>query len=271
MSNIKNTIEPTELFSVLHTDKAPVVIDVCRPQAFEEANRMIAGSFWRDHMTAADWARDLPVGKDVVVNCVHGHNVSQMAVALLRAEGVNARYLNGGVMAWEAAGGATVSREKIADYHGSHWVTRESPKIDRIACPWLIRRFIDSKAVFHYVSAEWVEDIAEETGATIFDVDAPNIEFTHDGEFCSFDAFIRYFDIRDPALNRLATIVRGADTARLDLAPQAAGLAALSLGLSAVYQDDLEMLEKGMVLYDALYSWCLNAADETHNWTGKAA
>jgi rhodanese-related sulfurtransferase len=271
MKFIKNTIEPTELFSVMHTEHAPIVIDVVRPQAFKDVDRMIAGAIWKDHMSAGEWSLELPRNKDVVINCVHGHNVSQIAVTYLRAKGINARYLNGGVAAWEAAGGTTVSRDKINSHQSSEWITRESPKIDRIACPWLIRRFIDPNAVFHYVSTEFVRDIAEETGATVFDIDDPDITFTHKGEQCSFDAFITHFDIRDPALKRLADIVRGADTNRLDLAPQAAGLVALSLGLSATYSDDLEMLEKGMVLYDALYSWCRNVSDETHNWTRTAA
>jgi rhodanese-related sulfurtransferase len=270
MDIINNTIEPEELLSILYADNSPAIIDVCRPQAFNDVQRMIAGAVWRDHMAANDWAHELGEGKEVIVNCVHGHNVSQVAVALLRAQGVNARYLKGGIAAWETAGGSTISRARLAQYQNSHWVTRENPKIDRIACPWLIRRFIDPHASIHYVSAEWVQDIAEEIAATVFDIDAPDKTFTHVGDQCSFDAFIKYFDIRDPALNQLATIVRGADTARLDLAPQAAGLTAISLGLSAVYRDDLEMLDKGMIIYDALYSWCRNARDENHNWTGVA-
>ncbi len=269
MANNTNSIESAELISLMHTHKAPIIIDVCRPQAFSEVQRMIAGSYWQDHSSVEKWAADFCDCKDVVINCVHGHNVSQMTVSNLRAQGKNARFLVGGVHAWEAAGGATISRAKVSEHHGSHWVTRENPKIDRIACPWLIRRFIDPKAVFHYVEAEWVVDIADELEATAFDIDAPDVTFTHDGELCSFDAFIRHFDIRDPALERLATIVRGADTAQLDLAPQAAGLAAFSIGLSTVYPNDLEMLEKGMVFYDALYGWCRNASDETHDWAGK--
>ncbi len=270
MDNIKNSIEPAELLSALYADSSPLIIDVCRPQVFDDVPRMIAGSVWRDHKAVNDWGYQLVGDKKVIVNCVHGHNVSQMAVALLRAQGVNARYLQGGVAAWETAGGSTISRTKLAQYQNSQWVTRENPKIDRIACPWLIRRFIDPHASFYYVSAEWVQDIAEETGATAFDIDATDTTFTHVGDLCTVDAFINYFDIRDPALNQLASIVRGADTAGLDLAPQAAGLSAISSGLSAVYRDDLEMLEKGMIVYDALYSWCRNARDENHNWTGVA-
>jgi hypothetical protein len=146
------------------------------------------------------------------------------------------------------------------------WVTRERPKIDRIACPWLIRRFIEEDAEFLYVPTERVFEIAAATGAVPYDI--PGAEpYSHDGELCSFDAFLKQHDLDDPALQRLAAIVRGADTARLDLAPQAAGLLAISLGLSANYRDDHAMLEQGMVVYDALYAWCKDRQDETHNWT----
>lgn len=144
------------------------------------------------------------------------------------------------------------------------WVTRERPKIDRIACPWLIARFIDKDAEFLYVPANQVLSTAKETGATPYDI--PGVEMGHDGELCSFDSFLRKYTLTDPALQQLATIVRGADTDRLDLAPQAAGLLAISLGLSRNFPDDHEMLKQGMVIYDALYSWCRELQGEKHNW-----
>ena len=134
------------------------------------------------------------------------------------------------------------------------WVTRARPKIDRIACPWLIQRFIDPEAEFLYVPAADVLRVAVQTGATPYDV--PGVEMGHVGELCSFDAFLAKHGLTDPALVRLATIVRGADTDRLDLAPQSAGLLAISLGLSRCHADDHAMLAHGMVLYDALYAWC---------------
>ena len=134
------------------------------------------------------------------------------------------------------------------------WVTRERPKIDRIACPWLIQRFIDRDAEFLYVPASDVQRIAEETGATPYDV--PGAEMGHVGDLCSFDAFLAKHRLDDPALQKLAVIVRGADTSRPDLTPQSAGLLAISLGLSRNFADDHEMLTHGMVMYDALYSWC---------------
>lgn len=144
------------------------------------------------------------------------------------------------------------------------WITRERPKIDRIACPWLIARFIDKEAEFLYVPSQDVLRMAAETGATPYDV--PGVEFTHVGDLCSFDAFLTKYALTDPALQQLAAIVRGADTARLDLTPQSAGLYALSLGLSATFSDDHEMLKHGMVMYDALYAWCRSCQGETHNW-----
>ena len=136
------------------------------------------------------------------------------------------------------------------------WITRERPKIDRIACPWLIARFIDPAAEFLYVPAADVLNIAKETGAIPYDI--PGVEYGHRGELCSFDAFLDKHDLNDPALRRLAVIVRGADTDRLDLAPQCAGLLALSLGLSRNFADDHVMLSQGMVMYDALYAWAKN-------------
>jgi len=147
------------------------------------------------------------------------------------------------------------------------WITRERPKIDRIACPWLVARFIDQAPEFLYVPAPDVSRVARETGAVAYDV--PNVELTHVGELCSFDAFLAKYRLDDPALAQLALIVRGADTSRLDLAPQSAGLYAISLGLSNVYANDHEMLRHGLVLYDALYAWCRSCQGETHNWPPK--
>lgn len=149
------------------------------------------------------------------------------------------------------------------------WITRERPKIDRIACPWLISRFIDPAAEFLYVPAVDVLRVAAETGATPYDI--PGVEMTHVGEQCSFDAFLSKHALVEPALQQLATIVRGADTSRLDLAPQSAGLYAVSLGLSQVFKDDHDMLRHGMVVYDALYAWCQSCQDETHNWPPQMA
>jgi len=141
------------------------------------------------------------------------------------------------------------------------WVTRERPKIDRIACPWLVARFIDQEPEFIYVPSGDVLSVADKTAAIPYDI--PGVELSHDGELCSFDTFLKTYRLTgDPALMQLAVIVRGADTARPDLAPQAAGLLAVSLGLSRNFKDDHEMLKHGMVMYDALYTWCKEGAPE---------
>ena len=144
------------------------------------------------------------------------------------------------------------------------WITRERPKVDRVACPWLIARFIDDAPEFLFVPAADVRRVAEETGAVPYDV--AGVELTHDGDRCSFDAFLARYGLEDPALGHLATIVRGADTSRLDLTPQSAGLFAISLGLSANFPDDHAMLNQGLILYDALFAWCRSCQAETHNW-----
>ena len=149
------------------------------------------------------------------------------------------------------------------------WVTRERPKIDRIACPWLILRYIDREAEFLFVPATQVLAVAQDTGATPYDI--PGVEMSHVGERCSFDAFVAKYRLDEPALQQLATIVRGADTSRLDLAPQSAGLYALSLGLSRLFSDDHTMLRHGLVMYDALHAWCRTGQDETHAWPPKMA
>jgi hypothetical protein len=143
------------------------------------------------------------------------------------------------------------------------WVTRAHPKIDRIACPWLITRFIDNSPEFLYVPATDVATVAVETGAIPFDI--PGVELSHVGKLCSFDAFLKKYALTDPALHRLAEIVRGADTSQLDLTPQSAGLYAISLGLATTFSDDHEMLQHGMVMYDALYAWCRSCVANMHN------
>jgi hypothetical protein len=152
--------------------------------------------------------------------------------------------------------------------HAMQWITRERPKIDRIACPWLITRFIDKSPEFIFAPAGKVAEMARELNAIPYDI--PNVELSHVGELCSFDAFISKYKLHEPALTDLAVIIRGADTDRLDLAPQASGLLAISLGLSHNYANDHEMLQHGLVMYDALYAWCKHARGEQHTWNPKA-
>lgn len=250
---------PTDLLSRLGSGRAPLVIDVRRRPALESDPALVAGATWRDPYAVSDWEKYLPRHRPVVLYCVHGHEISRNAAAALRQAGVDARYLDGGIEAWRGLGGPTVLRRDspaIPSGPGSPsvWVTRERPKIDRIACPWLVRRFIDPLAEFVFAPEPQVLAKAAQLGGVAFDV--PGVEFTHRGERCSFDALVEDFRLADPALERLARIVRGADTGRLDLAPECAGLLSVSLGLGCLHGDDHELLEKGFELYDALYATC---------------
>jgi rhodanese-related sulfurtransferase len=255
---------PSDLAKVAGTARAPLLIDVRREEIFKAANDMIAGAIRRSPDAIEQWQSDLPDRRLVVVYCVHGAQVSQGVCLALVNKGVGVSYLAGGIAAW-ADQKLPIRRKLENEEHApSKWVTRERPKIDRIACPWLIRRFVDPTATFIYVPADRVLAVANETGAIPYDV--AGVEFTHEGDRCSFDTFLRIYGIADPALDHLAKIVRGADTSRHDLTPQCGGLFAISLGLSANFPDDHEMLEHGMVIYDALYTWCRNLRGETHNW-----
>jgi rhodanese-related sulfurtransferase len=261
-----NFISAREVLSAIRGGRPPLIIDVRPEQTFRWATDMIAGALWRDPERVTEWAGELPRASRVVVYCVHGHEVSQGVAKALAGHGLSAQYLQGGIEeGWKAAGGAL---DRKAAGANTRWVTRERPKIDRIACPWLIARFVDPGAEFLYVPAKEVPAAAKERDATPYDI--PDVHFSHEGERCSFDAFLKHYRLADPALQQLALIVRGADTARLDLAPQAPGLAAISLGLSRNFADDHEMLKAGMVVYDALYAWCRSGQEEVHTWNPAA-
>lgn len=255
------SITSAALRQAIVSDNPPLVIDVRREERFRDAADLVRGALRRDPLRVANWARTLPAAASIVVYCVHGHEVSQSAAAALASAGRDTRILEGGIERWRAEGGALAAKPIGAS---TRWVTRERPKIDRIACPWLIRRFIDPEAEFLYVPTPEVRRVAAERAAVPYDI--PDVEFSHEGDLCSFDAFLTAYRLRDPALDELAVIVRGADTNRLELAPQAAGLAAISLGLSRTFSDDHEMLAHGMVVYDALYAWCRQGKQEVHTW-----
>jgi len=261
----------------------PLVLDVRRQPRFDESPRLLAGAQrCAPEDVAAFAASHAP--REIFVYCVYGHNVSEDAVTALQAAGWHAHRVAGGIEggqdgADEAQAIAQwrerppLSVAKRADWgvtgeQPSRWITRERPKIDRIACPWLIRRFIDPRAAFFYVPTSQVLAQAKTLGAVAYDI--PGAPVSHVGELCSFDALLQGFDMADAALNLLATIVRGADTDCLSLSPQSAGLLAFSLGLSRLHaQDDHAMLAAAMPLYDALYAWCRDrvaAQDEPHNW-----
>ena len=245
---------------------APVLIDLRTEEDAAADPRFLPGAIRRSHRDVADWAGAF-AGRDVAVVCQKGLKLSQGAAAWLRHAGANAESLEGGFEAWRDAGLPLVSPAHVPprDDHGrTIWVTRARPKVDRIACPWLIRRFVDPAAVFLYVAPSEVTAVADRFGATPFDIEG--VFWSHRGEHCTFDVMLDEFALHTEALDRLALIVRGADTARPDLAPEAAGLLAASLGLSRMHRDDLVQLEAGLALYDAFYRWARDATDETHNW-----
>ncbi|RKE69272.1 hypothetical protein DFP91_3702 [Pseudorhodoplanes sinuspersici] len=267
------SIGPAKLWRKIGTAPAPVIVDVRRPEDIEASNGLLPGSAARDPRDAETWTFERSTGPIVIV-CEQGHERSQMAAAHLRARGLDACVLEGGYEAWRAATLPMIDRAtalRIAPTSPSLWVTRRRPKIDRVACPWLIKRFIDPQARFLFVDPPNVPAVARESGAIPFDIEG--VELSHEGERCSFDTMLKLFGLKnEPSLARLALIVRGADTARPDLAAEAVGLHAVSLGLSALSgDDDHGLLRHGFVVYDALFAWLRYAADERHNWPAKAA
>lgn len=266
-----SSISTEKLSRLIGTPSAPTLIDVRLDEDFATDPRLIPGARRRSHLDIQDWASGL-TGQSVVVICQRGQKLSEGTAAWLRHENVAAEILEGGHLAWREAEQPTVPADKIPKRDGrgrTVWVTRERPKIDRIACPWLIRRFVDPAAVVLFVASAEVAAVAERFNATPFDIE--NVFWSHRGELCTFDVMVKELGLSTPPMQRLATMVRAADTARLDLSPEAPGLLAASLGLSRMYDDDLEQLATGLLLYDAFYRWCRDATKETHNWpTNKA-
>ncbi|PJF10249.1 sulfurtransferase/chromate resistance protein [Pseudorhodobacter sp. MZDSW-24AT] len=265
-----------QLARLVGTPKAPTILDVRREAVRAGDPRLLPGAraLAEVDLSLEGLAR-IAAGFQgpVVVVCAEGHRLSQGTAAWLRHEGVHAEYLMGGQAAWTAANLPLIDPGKITARDAqerSIWVTRSRPKIDRIACPWLIRRFIDPHAVFLFVAPAEVQGVAERFGAMPYDIEG--VFWSHRDDLCTFDVLLAEFGLSTPALDRLALIVRGADTSRPDLAPECAGLLAASLGLSRMYSDDLEQLEAGIALYDAFYRWARDATEEQHNWptnTGK--
>lgn len=282
------SIAPQDLASRIGTPGAPLLLDVRRPARFADSPHLLATA---RHCTPEALAGLVAAGppREVVVYCVYGHAVSQEAAAQLRQAGWDARFLAGGfeggepgtdapqdVARWRETRPLTLPKRPDLGVDGtavSRWITRAQPKIDRVACPWLVRRFIDPRAEFFYVQAAQVLAEAQRLGAVAYDI--PGAPITHEGTLCSFDALLSAFGLQaDPALAALAHIVRAADTDALQQAPQAAGLLAVSLGLSQLHaSDDRAMLAAAMPVYDALYAWCrqqVQGVQETHRWTPQA-
>jgi rhodanese-related sulfurtransferase len=260
------TISPEKLARLIGTANTPALIDVRTDEDFAADPRLIPGAVRRSHEDVARWG-EAYAGGPAIVACLRGQKLAQGTAAWLRHFDAAAETLEGGFEGWKAAGLPLVPTAKLPprDAQGrTVWVTRARPKIDRIACPWLIRRFVDPNAVFLFVAPPEVPAVGERFNAAPFDIE--NTFWSHRGENCTFDVMIEEFGLATPPLLRLATIVRAADTARLDLCPEAPGLLAASLGLSRMYDDDLDQLEAGLALYDAFYRWCRDATSETHNW-----
>jgi rhodanese-related sulfurtransferase len=244
--------------------RAPAIVDVRTPDEIRVDPSVIPSARLFDPDAISSWAGQY-ADRAVVVYCQRGQKHSEGAAAWMRGAGVDAQVLEGGFEEWRRAGEPRLDASKVPPRDASGravWVTRARPKIVRIACPWLIRRFIDPAARFLYVPPSGVKATAERFGATPFDVDG--LQWSDRGERCTFDVMLAELGLATSALSRLALIVRGADTGRLDLAPQSAGLLAASLGLSRMYRDDLAQLDAAMALYDAFYRWCRDAVDETH-------
>lgn len=261
-----NEITVPQLLRLIGLPDAPVIVDISIDPDFDDDPYLIPGSFRHPH-TDIEGLKARLQGRSCVITCQKGIKLSQGLTAWLRQDGIKAEYLKGGMYGWrDHDPTARIPFSAIpAPVEGSTlWVTRHRPKIDRIACPWLIRRFVDSSARFLFVSPAEVKGVADRYGATPFDVE--DVFWSHRGDKCTFDTMLDEFALHTDALDRLAKVVRAADTNRHDIAPQAAGLLALSVGLSRQYRDDLEQLEAGMMLYDALYRWARDGSDEGHDW-----
>ncbi len=262
-------ITVAQLSRLVGSPDAPAVVDVRLDEDAGDDPAVIPTAFRHPFRDVAALAPRLG-GRRVVVVCHRGAKLSQGAAALLRVAGVAAEHLEGGFVAWVEAGEPVVPLAALppADDGATLWVTRARPKVDRIACPWLIRRFVDPAARFLFVAPSEVVAVADRFGATPFDVDG--VRWSHRGERCTFDTMLDEFGLGTVPLRRLATVVRGADTDRHDLAPEAAGLLAISVGLSRLHRDDLVQLEAGLGLYDALYRWARDGTDERHTWEAGA-
>lgn len=254
-----NEINPKQLLRLIGTPECPVIVDISIDPDFAVDPYLIPGSFRHPHTDIHGLLARL-TGRACIIPCQRGIKLSQGLTSQLRGRGIDAQFLSGGMFGWRDTNGAPPI--PFAALPTTHlWVTRHRPKIDRIVCPWLIRRFVNADAEFMFIAPEWVIGAANRYNATPFDV--PDIAFFHVGDHCTFDAMLDAFDLRTNALNRMAQVIRAADTGTDD-SPQAAGLLALSVGLSRMHRDDHTQLDAAMPLYDALYRWARDGVDETH-------
>ncbi len=254
-----NEITSKQLLRLIGLPDSPVIVDICTDEDFAEDPSLIPSSIRHAH-TDIDGLITRLNGRACIIACQKGLKLSQGLTSRLRGRGIDAQFLAGGMYAWREE--ADAPRIPFAALPKTNlWVTRHRPKIDRIACPWLIRRFIDAQAEFIFVAPDQVAGVADRYPATPFDI--PDVALTHKDNHCTFDAMLDMFDLRTPSLDRLAQVVRAADTGN-DTNPQAAGLLAISVGLSRMYRDDHAQLNAAMPLYDALYRWARDGSAETH-------
>jgi rhodanese-related sulfurtransferase len=261
-----NSITPKQLLRLIGTPQAPVLIDICLDPDFEADPFLIPGSARHPAMDIDGMARRIG-DRNAVIVCQKGKKLSQGVVSWLRSKGCEAEFLEGGMYGWRDLPNAPripAFDLPTRDDGRTVWVTRHRPKIDRIACPWLIRRFVDPYAQFLFVAPSEVKATAQVFDATPFDIE--DTFWSHRDGNCTFDTMLDEFQLHTPALDRLATVIRAADTNRHELSPEAAGLLAVSVGLSRQFRDDHQNLEAGLHLYDALYRWARDGFEEHHDW-----
>ena len=261
-----NQISVAQLGKLVGTPDCPPIIDLCIDEDFNLDPRMVPGAIRHDFRDVDGLAARARDGK-LILYCQKGLKISLGCAAMLQERGIDAEALEGGQFAWREADVPILSTSALPPRDGDGrtvWVTRHRPKIDRIACPWLLRRFVDPAVRILFVPPQQVMAVAEKFDATPFDLEG--VTFGHRADTCTFDTMLAEFGLESDALTHMAAIIRGADTGKPDLTPQSAGLLALSLGLSRMYRNDHDQLDQGMVLYDALYRWARDARDEGHAW-----
>ncbi len=258
-------ITSQQLMRLIGTPDCPAIVDVQIDEDFTEDPYLIPTAIRHSHKDLEGLVNRLN-GQPAIVYCQKGLKLSQGVVAWLRSAGLSAEYLNGGMYAWSKAGLPRIPSSQIPmkDGHTEPWVTRHRPKIDRIACPWLLKRFVDRDARILFVSPSEVMNVAEKFDATPFDIEKEY--WSHRGTKCTFDTMLTEFNLHFPALDRMADVIRAADTDTQDQCPEAAGLLAISVGLSRQYKDDHQQLAAGLHIYDALYRWARDGQAETHKW-----
>lgn len=271
MGNYFITID--ELKARIGTADCPVIFDTRRRPLFDESDTVIPTAKWRDHLSTEQWAKALSPGNEVVVYCVHGHNVSQCANAMLRANEHNARVLAGGIEGWKEAGGVVIAKDALPHRDediASTWVTRtwteHASAVTPLACQWFIRRFIDRDARFLFVEAEHVAPVAEEAGGIPYGV--PDATLTQEGDHSTFDALIGKFALNDKAVLQVANIVRGADVGASDLVPETSGVRAVLQGISAMSEENhRNATAQATQIFDALYAWQKDISKAPQNAT----